>query len=357
MKKNSYIALITLISCLTMMSIVTSNNRYMETTSAYYPNNNIDPLVTQSYENETLLSHNMNVRIQEDNSIKITSTFVLTNNNSVQKDYFLLIINKTITSVFCYDPIGSLEFSWEVNPIDGNLINITLRYPVFPDEVYVFSVSYYIEDALYHVEGLVEYYGLDYELVHPRNTEVFNLEICLPKDATLLSESPPDPVFPNADKVFEDNGIFKIQWQLTNLDMNDSDVFLIRYEFLEDIIPGANLRPLYYILAVLGGLTVGGLGVFIYYYFRTKPSEQQLVKSLLSDTEQEVINAINVDGGVSTQRRICDKTGYSKSKVSQILAKLEEKKVLKRERWGRTNKVTITNESFKKINLDSTSEA
>ena len=70
---------------------------------------------------------------------------------------------------------------------------------------------------------------------------------------------------------------------------------------------------------------------------------------MLSDTEQEVIKAINSDGGVSTQRRICDKTGYSKSKVSQILSKLEEKEVLRRERWGRTNKVTITKTSFKSV--------
>ncbi|MHA1121778.1 MAG: helix-turn-helix transcriptional regulator, partial [Candidatus Heimdallarchaeota archaeon] len=49
-----------------------------------------------------------------------------------------------------------------------------------------------------------------------------------------------------------------------------------------------------------------------------------------------------------------DKTGYSKSKVSKILAKLEEKTVLKRDRWGRTNKITIINQSFRQLGTNKT---
>jgi uncharacterized membrane protein len=100
---------------------------------------------------------------------------------------------------------------------------------------------------------------------------------------------------------------------------------------------------------VIGGSIIGSVVVFLIFTIHRKPVEKQLVTSLLTDTEQEVIKAINADSGISTQRRICEKTGYSKSKVSQILAKLEEKKVLKRERWGRTNKVTITNPSFRQL--------
>ncbi|MHA1156912.1 MAG: helix-turn-helix transcriptional regulator, partial [Candidatus Heimdallarchaeota archaeon] len=111
---------------------------------------------------------------------------------------------------------------------------------------------------------------------------------------------------------------------------------------------------LYIVLAFIGGIAVSTLAFFLIYRLKFKPVESGLVSSLLSNTEQEVIKAINDDSGVSTQRRICDKTGYSKSKVSQILAKLEEKDVLTRERWGRTNKVTITNPSFKAVGQSET---
>ena len=91
--------------------------------------------------------------------------------------------------------------------------------------------------------------------------------------------------------------------------------------------------------------------MFFYFFLKLKykPKANELVTSLLSKTEQEVIKAINIDGGISTQRKICEKTGYSKSKVSQILLKLEKRNVLLRERWGRTNKVTIINPTFKTL--------
>jgi uncharacterized membrane protein len=319
-------------------------------TTSYHEQNHelISSLTPLSLENETLLAHQMNVKVQLDETIKITSTFVLTNNDSQPIDFFLLTINKTITSVFCDDPIGSLDFGWTVNPLIGNLINITMRYPLLSDDVYVFSVSYEIENLIYDVTGIVDYKGLDFEIIHPRNTINFELVLCLPVYAGLLAENPPEPVFPAADKIVEENEIVKITWYLTNRDYNENDVFLIRYVQESPFSPSNN-KALFYVLSILGGVLIGSVGVFLIITFRQKPLEKQLVTSLLTETEQEVIKAINADSGVSTQRRICEKTGYSKSKVSQILAKLEEKKVLKRERWGRTNKVTITNPSFKQL--------
>lgn len=309
----------------------------------------ISYLTPLALENETLLTHNMNVKIQLDNSIKIISTFVLTNNDTQPLDFFLLSINKTITSVFCDDPIGSLDFKWSVDPIIGNLINITMRYPLLSNDAYVFLVSYEIENAIYNVEGVVNYNGLDFEVIHPRNTLNFELELCLPVYAELLTESPPEPVFPQADKIYEENEIVIISWYLSNRYYNENDVFLIRFVHGSNSIPISNHKALFYVLSILSGIIIGSSVVFLIFTLQRKPAEKQLVTSLLTDTEQVVIKAINADSGVSTQRRICDKTGYSKSKVSQILAKLEEKKVLKRERWGRTNKVTITNQSFKQL--------
>ncbi len=309
----------------------------------------IPKLTPLSIENETLLKHNMNLKVQLDYTIKIVSTFVLTNNDSLPIDFFLLTINKTITSVFCDDPLGPLDFTWTVDPAIGNIINITMRYPLISNDAYVFLVSYQIENAIYFVDGVISYYGLDFEVIHPRNTINFELELCLPVYAELLAESPPEPIFPNADKVFEENEIVIIIWYLENRDYNENNVFLIRFIQESDNQQLNNNKAIFYVLSILGGIIIGALGVFLISMIRKKPVEKQLVTSLLTDTEQEVIKAINADSGISTQRRICDKTGYSKSKVSQILAKLEEKKVLKRERWGRTNKVTIINPSFKQL--------
>ena len=311
----------------------------------------VPDLTTYSIENETLLVHDMSVIVRLDNSLKIESTFVLTNNGTESLNYFVYIIKKNISSVFSYDPIGLLLFSWEVDTTIGNIINVTMRYPLLKDEIYVFSISYEIEDVVYHVEQPEEYYGLDFDLKHTRITNRFNLEISLPMYSELLEQSLPAPVYPTPNKISTEDNIVKITWNVDNRDLDDDDVFLVRYTLTASIIsePKVELLPLYLVLTFLAGAIIAASIFFILYKYKFKPVESGLVSSLLSDTEQEVIKAINSDGGVSTQRRICDKTGYSKSKVSQILSKLEEKEVLKRERWGRTNKVTITKTSFKSV--------
>lgn len=322
-------------------------------------NNDFSPQMSTSFslnpasiENETLLAHNMKVKVNSDNSLKVTSTFVLTNNNSLPMTFFVIEISKNITSVFSFDPIGSLSFTWVINQTTGSLINVSMRYPLFPSETYVFSISYQIDNVIYFVQEPTEYYGLDFEIIHPRFTELFDLEMCLPTDSDLLDQSPPEPVYPQPLRVYEEDGTVKIHWVLEDRDLDDDDVFLVRFVIkTNEIVTGPNLKPLFYILTLLAGIVLGSLTLFLIYKLRFKPAESQLVSSLLTKTEQEVIKAINQDSGVSTQRRICEKTGYSKSKVSQILLKLEQRNVLIRERWGRTNKVTITAPSLKSVGM------
>ncbi|MHA1122625.1 MAG: helix-turn-helix transcriptional regulator [Candidatus Heimdallarchaeota archaeon] len=352
------IKLFIILSIIAFMSSNLINSSYTES-SVQVNNNDFSPqmqsfstLNPTSIENETLLAHNMKVKINLDNSLKVTSTFVLANNNSQPLSFFAVEISKNITSVFSFDPIGSLSFSWVINQSSGSLINVSMRYPLFPSEIYVFSISYQIDNVIYFVQEPIEYYGLDFETIHPRSTEIFDLEMCLPGEGDLLDQSPPEPVYPHPNRVFEEDGTVKINWILEDRDLDDNDVFLIRFVAKATAIdPGSNLKPLFYILTILAGIVIGSLTLFLIYKLKFKPAEDQLVTSLLTKTEQEVIKAINQDKGVSTQRRICEKTGYSKSKVSQILLKLEQRNVLVRERWGRTNKVTITAPTFKNIGV------
>ena len=315
----------------------------------------ICPLESNSIINETLFTHKMKVKINQENTLEITSTFVLINNDTQPLNFFTFIINKTIDSVFCFDLIDSLQFIWLVNPVTGNLINVTLRYPLLQDEIYAFSVSYKIKDTVYRVLGIPEYFELNYGVNHPRNSLAFNLELLLPIYAEILDIERLEPLFPKPSKISEENDIIKISWEYTNRNINQSDLFLIRYIPGSIILSSENSNKVFLnILSLFVGLMSGSLGVIIFYSVRKKTREKDLVTSLLSKSEQEIIIAINLDGGVSTQRRICDKTGYSKSKVSKILAKLEEKKVLKRDRWGRTNKITIINQSFKQLESSKT---
>ncbi|MHA1213289.1 MAG: helix-turn-helix transcriptional regulator, partial [Candidatus Heimdallarchaeota archaeon] len=158
-----------------------------------------------------------------------------------------------------------------------------------------------------------------------------------------------------------EDGIVKIIWELDHVLLDFEYLYILRYEqspFYSPITiyePGLRYAYIYVILAFFSGVGLS-IGVFVLIIKRKyQPAKIDLLSSLLSESEQAVITAINDEGGVAIQRRICERTSFSKSKVSQILLKLEEKNVLKRERWGRTNRVTITNPSFLKIALEDSS--
>ncbi|NHJ86306.1 MAG: winged helix-turn-helix transcriptional regulator [Asgard group archaeon] len=303
-----------------------------------------------SIENETLISHNMEVKVLQDYTVKVISTFVVANNDTDPMEYFAFEVRKTISSVFVYDPLGNLDFSWVIGDPYINLINVTMRFPLLTEDIYVFTVSYETDDPVYEILEPLEYYELDYVINHPRDSVDFNLEIILPVYHQLIDVEQPAPAYPLPLRLIVEDEVVRVQWSSTNVEYNDTDLYILRFTPSGNpLIPNRNLLPLYIILAFLGGVAISLGSFFLYLKMKVKPEETEIVSSLLSDAEQEVIKAINEDKGVSTQRRICDKTGYSKSKVSQILAKLEEKKVLKRERWGRTNKVTLIGETFKTV--------
>ena len=66
-----------------------------------------------------------------------------------------------------------------------------------------------------------------------------------------------------------------------------------------------------------------------------------LLESLSSPDEREIVKLIIDDGGTIFQSQLVERSGYSKSKVSLILDRLEAKRILERKRRGMTNAVVL----------------
>ncbi|MBN1329125.1 MAG: hypothetical protein JXA54_06600 [Candidatus Heimdallarchaeota archaeon] len=298
------------------------------------PNNNA---LISTFMGEKICNHKMEVKIRSDNSsVKIISTLVIENNNSEPITHYSFVINRTISSVFIYDPIGSLQFTWQVKP-NSNVLNITMRYPLLEDLKYVFSISYELYDVIYFSQDPLEYFSFEYIIQHNTVTDHFILEVSLPLNYGLIDTDSPLPIYPTPTRIYTDEKIVKIVWESFNIKF-DSELYIVRYKQIINnsittiIEPQNHLRWLF----VLIGFVVGvGLSVLVFVFIvkkKLQPAKSDLVSSLLSEAEQVVLRAITDEGGIAIQRRICERTGYSKSKVSQILLKLEEKNVLKRER-------------------------
>jgi len=61
----------------------------------------------------------------------------------------------------------------------------------------------------------------------------------------------------------------------------------------------------------------------------------------LSSAEARIIKTLADAGGELTQKEICRRTGYSKSRVSTLVSKLVEKGVVRKEPMGKTNKIIL----------------
>ena len=67
----------------------------------------------------------------------------------------------------------------------------------------------------------------------------------------------------------------------------------------------------------------------------------KLLNEIPNADEKRIVRIIIDAGGMTFQSQLVEKSGYSKSKVSLILDRLEAKRILERKRHGMTNAVVL----------------
>jgi len=67
----------------------------------------------------------------------------------------------------------------------------------------------------------------------------------------------------------------------------------------------------------------------------------KLLEEISNTDEKRIVEIIIDEGGTMFQSELVEKSGYSKSKVSLILDRLEAKRILERKRRGMTNAVVL----------------
>jgi|Deesub1362A_J573_1020465.scaffolds.fasta_scaffold00131_44 putative cell wall-binding protein len=95
------------------------------------------------------------------------------------------------------------------------------------------------------------------------------------------------------------------------------------------------------VFSLLSGLVVGAFLVFA--LLRMKKGEK-VSYEILTEDEQKVVDAIIENGGEIMQDQLPAKTGFSRPKVSRIVAVLCERKIVSKEPHGRTQRIRIEKE-------------
>ena len=75
---------------------------------------------------------------------------------------------------------------------------------------------------------------------------------------------------------------------------------------------------------------------------QTEPSNwDQLIEGLTGEDERKIVQIISDEGGTIFQSQLVERSGFSKSKVSIVLDRLEARGLLERRRHGMSNAVVL----------------
>ncbi len=113
-------------------------------------------------------------------------------------------------------------------------------------------------------------------------------------------------------------------------------------EFLTAMIP----------VFIGGGAILGAVALYLFYEKTQQPGQQEhdakLALSLMEKDEAKVVGRIVGEGGRITQSEVSRIEGIGKVKAHRILERLEKRRVLAREQYGKTNMVKLT-EKYRKL--------
>lgn len=321
------------------------------------------PLKLQPNINENLnrLIYELAIDIQpnaRDAFITAHLTFQNTVNTSIENIVYIadietILVESRISSFLIYDIEGALYFEWTTIS-DYHLLNITLRNPIEYNDYYTFSISYLLENAILASQDIVNNYILQWSIFNDEDVDQFAVIVTLPNDYSLGNSTLAASLEPEADYVSVDERRF--EWSFYNVPEDEVLSWIVRFQtFEKPIIPTTKIPGYIWVLMVVlffaGGI-IGSTTVSLIYKSKSDIERKEIVETLLSQPEKDILKIIKDEGGTTTQRKICSLAGFSKAKVSYYINELDQKGIISRERWGRMNRIRIVDETFEKVYFD-----
>lgn len=129
----------------------------------------------------------------------------------------------------------------------------------------------------------------------------------------------------------------------------------VQFNVNGSVIEFSNIPEIYgssdLILVSISAFVMGSSLVYLWLIDRNEPLRAEasslksrwngLLERLTNPDEKRIVSLIIDEGGNIFQSQLVDRSGYSKSKVSLILDRLEAKKILERKRHGMSNAIVL----------------
>jgi hypothetical protein len=151
--------------------------------------------------------------------------------------------------------------------------------------------------------------------------ENFSIEITIPSDMAVVS-----PIYPTPTSFYSYREMLVVKWKKEMLVEGEEFLVLLGYK---PVASASSERFfIYYVFAAAFAAFCSGL----YLGRRKKPRPEYVVAD-----ERIVLDAIRKAGGKIIQSELVKNTEFSKAKVSKILSELEYRKIIRKEKYKRTN--------------------
>jgi len=364
--KTPLLMLIILTTIISLNSVNLVSEINLQKSLSVTPINTITDLIPQDM---TQQSDNINLSrlifeiyfdiLPNDEDVEVTAHYTYQNegNTSINNiinilDVNTVLVDRRLSSIVVSDSIGDLYYEWTIIN-DDHIINISLREPINYNEFYSYTISYLLEDAIQKSFETVQSFIFQWIITHHENIEQFTTVVTLPSKYELSNQSALEP---NADYQSVDGKRF--EWNDYDINEFETQIWIVRFQVYQAPIT-PQLPPkkgAWY--GMIGtfflGLLIGGFTIFYIIKSKTDIERKVIVETLLSPPEKEIIRIIKNENGVTTQSKICSISAFSKAKVSYYLNELESKGIVKKERWGRMNRIRIIDHSVDKAYVKQT---
>jgi uncharacterized membrane protein len=156
---------------------------------------------------------------------------------------------------------------------------------------------------------------------YPENAEDMKISLTLPTYYILSDKEP--SVTPKPDSITTDGQRIKLEWEFKE----QADI-VVFYESQTGV--GLQIIPFVILVVVIS--------VSIYFYFKKKTKTH--ISEVLTSEEKKVVAEIRK--GVTKQKEIARNLEFSKSKMSKVIRKLEEKNLIEKKPYFKTNIIKLS---------------
>jgi hypothetical protein len=268
---------------------------------------------------QEILRYEIDVELSEDSAKEEISVLIF-NQNYYPLNTFSYSLRADASDIRVFDEAGALSFN--ITRDNRIIINSAFREPLQPNASSEVMISFKISGATAKVDS-----GYIFSPVFslPEATDEFRLRIRLPEGMGLTKPVQGGMGFtdvaPIPDKVYSDGKTIILEW--TRFNVGGDFGLYVRYA------RPSERRDIVYIAALVSAVVL--IAFYLRLHSRKKTTD-------LSEDEARVFDLVKSREGIS-QKEIVDITGFSKAKVSSIVSRLEDRKLIRKERKGLINKL------------------